>query len=129
MHRQRARELRTNQTDTESLVWAALRSRRFAGYKFRRQVPLGHYIVDFVAFQSRLIVELDGGQHIERADYDARRTAWLESQGFRVLRFWDHEVFEDWATIEEVLWRALEHAASPGNPSPPTPLLQGERGE
>jgi very-short-patch-repair endonuclease len=107
-NRERARHLRKNLTDAERLVWGKLRSRRFAGYKFRRQMPLGAFIVDFVCLQRRLILELDGGQHSEQLRYDEARTAWLNSQGFEVLRFWNHEVFEDWETIEEVIWRRLQ---------------------
>ncbi|MGC3972104.1 MAG: DUF559 domain-containing protein [Pirellulales bacterium] len=89
------------------LVWFHLRSRRFGKFKFRRQVSLGDYIVDFVCFDQRLIVELDGGQHTLQRDYDARRTSWLESQGFCVVRFWNHDVLEDWETVAEAIWRAL----------------------
>ena len=98
MNLERARGLRRKMTDTE----------RFAGYKFRRQMPLGPYIVDFVCLESRLILELDGGQHVERAEYDQKRTTWLESQGFEVLRFWDHEVLQEWDAVEEVIWRRFE---------------------
>jgi very-short-patch-repair endonuclease len=105
---ERARQLRQNLTDAERLVWARLRGRRFAGYKFRRQIPLGKYILDFVCFDQRLIIELDGGQHTLQKEYDDVRTAWLESQGFRVLRFWNHDVLEDWDTVEEEIWRRLK---------------------
>ncbi|MGO8690298.1 MAG: DUF559 domain-containing protein [Thermoguttaceae bacterium] len=107
MSLEHARQLRQNLTDTERFVWSRLRSRRVAGYKFRQQVPLGQYIVDFVCFQPRVVVELDGGQHVEQANYDQRRTAWLESQGFRVLRFWNHEALQEWDTVEEMLWQWL----------------------
>jgi very-short-patch-repair endonuclease len=76
-------------------------------------MPLGAYIVDFVCLEKRLVIELDGGQHVEQADYDRERTRWLESQGFRVLRFWNHEVFEDWETIEEVIWNELQNLSNP----------------
>jgi very-short-patch-repair endonuclease len=111
-NRQFARQLRSNQTDTERFVWAKLRSRRFAGFKFRRQTPLGKYTVDFVCFQKRLDIELDGGQHLQQAAYDEERTAWLESQGFRVIRFWDHQVFDEWDAIEEVIWNSLQDDCS-----------------
>ena len=106
----RARALRRNLTDTERFVWARLRNRRFCDFKFRRQTPLGNYIVDFVCFARRVIIELDGGQHNEplEREYDERRSEWLRSQGFRVLRFWNHEVFEDWDAVEEVIWQALQ---------------------
>jgi len=103
-----ARRLRKTMTDTERFVWQRLRSRGFAGFKFRRQMPIGRYIVDFVCLQRRLIVELDGGQHVEQAEYDAERTSWLESQGFVVLRFWNHEALEEWETIEQVIWERLQ---------------------
>ncbi len=137
----RARELRRKQTDAEKFVWRQLRGRRFAGFKFRRQVPLGNYIVDFVCFEGRLIVELDGGQHNESGHrtYDEQRDGWLRAQGFKVVRFWNHEVFTEWEVIEEVIWRELQRAPSPpaplpprergvSEPSPPAPLPPGERG-
>lgn len=107
--RNRARSLRRNLTETERFVWARLRDRRFEGFKFRRQTPLGDYILDFVCFDCRVIVELDGGQHNDPAAiaYDTRRTQWLESEGFRVLRFWNHDVLQDWEAVEEVIWQAL----------------------
>jgi very-short-patch-repair endonuclease len=76
--RDRARSLRKNLTDSERLLWAKLRNRRFAGFKFRRQVPLGSFIADFVCFERRLILELDGGQHAQQQEYDAARTRWME---------------------------------------------------
>ena len=88
----RARSLRRDMTETERLMWAKLRNRRFGRFKFRRQVPIGRYIVDFVCFARRLIVELDGGQHTQQQAYDAERTRWLESNGFRVVRIWNHHV-------------------------------------
>jgi very-short-patch-repair endonuclease len=106
----RARELRQRQTEAEKFVWRRLRYRRFAGFKFRRQVPLGNYILDFVCYESRLVIELDGGQHNESAQrsYDRQRDEWIRSQGFAVLRFWNHEVFTEWSIIEEVIWRELK---------------------
>src|SRR5438105_4088317 len=92
----RSRELRRNLTDAERRLWSRLRDRAFESCKFRRQVPIGQYIVDFVSFEYRLVLELDGGQHAERKAYDDLRTKWLNEQGFHVLRFWNHEVFEDW---------------------------------
>jgi very-short-patch-repair endonuclease len=105
----RARDLRKRMPDAEQKVWRELRSRRFAGYKFRRQHPLGSYFVDFVCLSSGVVVELDGGQHNteEARSYDARRTRWLEGAGYRVLRFWNHEVLEDWESVAEAIWRAV----------------------
>lgn len=86
-----ARALRRAQTDAEKLLWRHLRARRLQGVKFRRQYPLGPYIVDFVAVQSRLVIELDGGQHLHNLG-DEARDAWLSQCHFHVLRFWNHEV-------------------------------------
>lgn len=92
-----ARQLRRNQTDLERKLWQALRGRRFGGYKFRRQQPIGPYIADFVCFEERLIIELDGSQHgeAENITYDAARTEFLKNDGFRVRRFWNHELVEN----------------------------------
>ena len=108
MNTAKAKELRKNSTDAERVLWQRLRAHRFAGYKFRRQQPLGQYIVDFVCFERHLIIELDGGQHAEQAVYDAERSAWLQSQRFRMLRFWNHEVLTDVETVEEVILRECE---------------------
>ena len=117
-----ARALRHNQTDTERELWQMLRGRELAGFKFRRQVPVGEYVADFVCLSERLIVELDGGQHLDCADHDARRTVWLESQNFRVVRFWNNDVFEQ---REAVLQTILSSLRTPH----PNPLPQGERGQ
>ena len=79
-------------TDAERKLWMGLNNRQVEGVKFRRQVPLGPYIADFVSHEGRLVIELDGGQHADRVDHDARRTAFLEGEGYRVLRFWNHDV-------------------------------------
>ncbi len=88
---QRARELRRNMTDAEKRLWRELRLRQFDAHKFRRQFPLGPYIVDFVCLDARLVIEVDGGQHLDSPE-DRRRDAWLATQGFRVLRFWNTTV-------------------------------------
>ena len=105
-----ARRLRREQTDVERKVWYTLRDRRFAGYKFRRQQPLGPYIADFVCFARKLVIELDGSQHGSEAAqvYDAKRTAFLEGQGFRVLRFWNHDINENLEGVSDAIWRALD---------------------
>ena len=105
-----ARKLRAAPTDAEVIVWRQLRAHRFAGHKFKRQQPIGNYIVDFVCFEAKLIVEVDGGQHNESAA-DKLRDAWLGSQGFVVLRFWNNDVLQN---LEGVLMRILETLA----PSP-----------
>ncbi len=103
--RDRARELRSNQSDTELKLWIHLRASRFKDFKFRRQHPIGPFIADFCCPGRRLVIELDGGQHDVDSDRDTRRTRFLEAQGYRVIRFWDPEVMGD---IESVLTRILE---------------------
>ena len=101
----RSRRLRQNSTDAERKLWSILRNRQLNGFKFRKQVEIEGYIVDFLCPEKRLIVEVDGGQHTPQAD--ARRTAILESQGFRIIRFWNTDVLQNldgvWLTIEEAL--------------------------
>lgn len=109
-----ARKLRRNQTDAEKALWMAVRNRQINQLKFRRQVPLGRYIVDFVCFENKLIIELDGGQHADAEEYDTERTRWLESQGFAVVRFWNNEVMSN---IEGVLMRIVELIANPPHPT------------
>ena len=111
---QAARKLRQNATAAERALWQQVRAARLGGHKFRRQAPIGRYIVDFVCFEARLIVEMDGGQHAERQRQDARRTAWLASQGFRVLRFWNSEALGDMAAVKAVIARAC--AEKPPSP-------------
>ena len=87
-----ARSLRKKSTDAERLLWKHLRMRQLGAYKFRRQHPIGNYIVDFVCLEKKLVIELDGGQHTEQAAADTNRSAWLLSKGYRVLRYWNHEL-------------------------------------
>ncbi|PWW01830.1 very-short-patch-repair endonuclease [Hoeflea marina] len=94
IHRSRARAMRADATRPEAILWQALRDRQLEGFKFRRQVPLARYILDFVCFEARLIVEVDGHQHADSAR-DMRRDAVFVVKGFRVLRFWNHEVLEN----------------------------------
>lgn len=91
IHRDLARSLRKNMTTPEQLLWEALRKRQLDGYRFRRQMPLGRYIADFVCLEVRLVIELDGKQHLDHQDYDHERNHWMQQQQFRVLRFWNHE--------------------------------------
>jgi len=95
-----ARALRTRSTEAEKLLWSKLRGRRFDGIKFKRQVPIANYVVDFVALDLKFIVEVDGGQHDERAAQDAQRTRILQEWGYHVVRFWNNEVLSN---IEGVL--------------------------
>jgi len=104
-----ARELRRRQTETEKALWAKLRNKQLEGVKFRRQQPVGPYVVDFASFERRLIVEIDGGQHNENEarSRDSERTAWLKESGYHVLRFWSNEVLKNMEGVLEVIRRAL----------------------
>ena len=106
----RARRLRRDMSDEERTLWMLLRDRRFAGYKFRRQVPLGDYVGDFVSYGSKLVVELDGSQHSnpEQAAFDAKRTTYLEAAGFRVVRIWTSDLFREREGALETILNALE---------------------
>ncbi len=107
MNRSFARTLRKNPTEAERALWKHLRLRQLEGQKFRRQQPLGRYVVDFVCFEKKLIVELDGGQHSEQVVSDADRSAWLNGQGLRVLRFWNHDAVKDIEAVKETIRQAL----------------------
>ena len=102
-----ARKLRSNPTDAELKLWLQLRGRRLGGLKFRRQVPIGGFIADFLCEEARLIVEVDGGQHAEETTGDAERTRILQDAGFLVLRFWNNEVM---ANMDGVLQHIMEAA-------------------
>jgi very-short-patch-repair endonuclease len=119
--------MRTQPTEAERRLWHMLRDRRFSAFKFRRQAPIGPFIADFVCYDARLIVEADGGQHCENAA-DARRTAWLESRGFTVLRFWNHEILSQPRNVMDRLYAAL-NSPSPRSPAASRPLPRGEREE
>jgi very-short-patch-repair endonuclease len=113
----RARTLRRQSSDAESVLWRHLRARRLMGYKFRRQVVIEPYIVDFVCLEAGLIIEADGGQHSAQQSYDAMRTIRLESMGYRVMRFWNHEVMGELQGVLDQIRAALIEAPSP-QPSP-----------
>jgi very-short-patch-repair endonuclease/succinate dehydrogenase flavin-adding protein (antitoxin of CptAB toxin-antitoxin module) len=115
-----AKQLRRNMTDAEKLLWYHLRGHKFIGAKFKRQQPLGKYIVDFVCFDSRLVIEVDGGQHLDNSE-DQQRDDWLRSQGFEVLRFWNNEVLGEMESVLEKIYQA----ASPS----PQPLSHEGRGD
>ncbi|HUD52081.1 endonuclease domain-containing protein [Parvibaculum sp.] len=108
MANERARRLRRDQTDAEQRLWSRLR-RNALGENFRRQHPIGHYIVDFVCLGHRLIVEADGGQHSQdRALHDIARTKWLESRGYKVLRFWNNDILANTDGVIELIVAALK---------------------
>jgi len=97
-----AKKLRINSTDTEKYLWKYLRGRQLEGFKFRRQHNIGKYIVDFVNLERKIIIELDGGQHLENKK-DKLRDGWLKEQGYKVLRFWDNEVLTNVESVMEVI--------------------------
>jgi very-short-patch-repair endonuclease len=109
-----AQKLRDDSTDAERLFWSRVRRHALCGHKFKRQVPIGNYIVDFVCFDSKVIVELDGGQHANDAD-DQIRDTWLQGEGFRVLRFWNNEVLTN---IDGVVEMVLKNLSPSPRPSP-----------
>jgi very-short-patch-repair endonuclease len=125
--RGQARTLRRSPTDAERKLWYLLRSLKPLGFHFRRQAPIGIYIADFAWHAGKLVVELDGSQHAEtQAAYDLQRTHWLESQGYRVLRFWNNDVLTTARSVgEAILTAARERAADP-TPDP-SPQGGGER--
>jgi very-short-patch-repair endonuclease len=108
---QYARELRKNSTDAEKHLWYNLRANRM-GYKFKRQVPMGSFIVDFACISKRLIIELDGGQHQDNHAYDAYRTKELNKRGFKVLRFWNNEVLQHTESVMKIIFNALSPTLS-----------------
>jgi very-short-patch-repair endonuclease len=123
-------------TDSETTLWRHLRAHRLNGEKFRRQQPIGRYVVDFVHFGARLIVEADGGQH-NRSAADERRDTWLRAQGFTVMRFWNNEIMQNLAGVLETIMAAVSElsaqaaapARAPALPPSPPPLSREGRGE
>ena len=102
-----AKRLRKNATHVETLLWNQLRARQIEGAKFRRQQPIGGYIVDFVSFEKKLIVELDGGQHASSPEKDQERDHWLSRSGFKVLRFWNNDVLQNLPGVLETIRKNL----------------------
>ena len=100
-----AKSLRRAMTEAEQRLWYHLRNRRLSGYKFKRQYPIGNYIADFICLEKNLIIEADGGQHNDNPRDDAR-TAWLQAQGYTVLRYWNHDILQQ---TEAVLIHILHH--------------------
>jgi very-short-patch-repair endonuclease len=127
-----ARRLRLRMTNAERKLWFALMDRRFEAFKFRRQVPVGPYIADFLCFKSRLIVEVDGGQHSD-SRRDLERDAWLAQNAFRVVRFWNNDALQN---LEGVLTQLAAELSNTPHPSsslrstPPSPARgEGKKGE
>ena len=103
-----AQELRQNQTPAELRLWACLKGHRGDSMRFRRQHAIGKYVADFCCPRKKLIIELDGSQHLEQEQYDSERTAFFEAQGFRGLRFWNDEVMKDVDAVMQVILEAME---------------------
>jgi very-short-patch-repair endonuclease len=122
--RTRARDLRRGLTNAERIVWYGVRAHRLNGASFRRQTPVGPYIVDFVCHSAKLVVEIDGGQHFEDAHEkrDARRDRFLAAKGYRALRFSNLDVMSNRNGVLESIAEAVQAAA----PSPPSPASAGE---
>jgi len=122
--RKRARALRTNSTKAEQIIWRAVRAHRLLGVGFRRQAPIGPFIVDFVSHSAKLVIEVDGGQHFDDAyeARDARRDKFIRSKGFRVLRFSNYDVM----TNLEGVWTVIAAAVGEASPPPYPPPQAGE---
>ncbi len=118
-----ARRLRREQTDAEGRLWFRLRQRRLGGFRFRRQFPIGDFIVDFCCREQRLVVEIDGGHHIDQQTTDKTRSALIEARGYRVIRFWNSEVLSNTDEVAEQIFNALTE------PSPYPLPGQGEGAE
>jgi very-short-patch-repair endonuclease len=127
MTREFAKALRKQMTDAERRLWRHLRNRELGGWKFRRQYPVGPYIVDFICLEKNVVIEVDGGQHDENKELDLQRSAYLNKMGYRVIRFWNNEVLQETEAVLEAIFAILadnkQNSPSP-RPSPPF----GERG-
>jgi len=102
-----AKKLRKGSTDAENLIWKYLRNKNFVNYKFRRQQPIDNYIVDFVCFEKRIVIEIDGGQHADDQE-DKIRDSYLKEQGFRVIRFWNDDVLKNTQIVLEAIYISLQ---------------------
>jgi very-short-patch-repair endonuclease len=116
-----ARQLRKRMTDAELMLWSKIR-RDQLGIKFRKQVPVGHYIIDFYGYECNLAIELDGSQHMDNLEYDAVRAEFLESQSIVVLRFWNHEVLTNIDGVLAVILQHVELKSPSLNITPPYPI-------
>src|SRR5437667_2923745 len=135
----RSKRLRRDETDAERKLWLHLRDRQINGAKFRRQQSIGRYIVDFFCPECRLVIELDGGHHADQVQADQRRTEFLNTAGYRVLRFWDNEVLTSIEAVLQQITYLVNHPSPPPSPSRgegvakstphPNPLPQGAGGK
>ena len=125
MTRQNALRLRKDLTDAEFVLWQLLRSRQLAGLKFRRQVPVGPWIVDFVTFEHKVIVEADGGQHAD-SERDKERDSDLRARGFQILRFWNNEILQNEEGVLQIIIEKIGKAPSPRGLRPRPSPTRGE---
>ncbi len=129
--KERARALRANRTDAGNRIWYFLRNRRLSGYKFIREYVIENYIVDFVCRDKKLIIEIDGSQHIDAVEYDQKRTNYLKAKGYKVIRFWNNEIFTNIQIVLEKILYTLDNLPSENalirRYAPPSP--QGEKEE
>jgi very-short-patch-repair endonuclease len=115
----KAKVLRKRSTEAEKRLWGKLRAKQLGKLKFRRQQPIGKYIVDFISFEKSIVIELDGGQHAIEKERDIQRDEWLKREGFKILRFWDNDVLENLEGVMEVIQKNCM------SPSPPLPSREG----
>lgn len=94
-------------TDAERVLWQSLRNHQLAGFKFRRQKPIGSYIVDFVCIEKKIIIEVDGGQHALQQEYDSERSDYLKRKGYKILRFWNHDVLKEKDAVLDRIHKCL----------------------
>ena len=126
---ERARDLRNEPTEAEERLWLELKGSRLGGLKFTRQLPVAGYFGDFACRSAKLIVELDGSQHVEAADYDAARTRALETAGYRVLRFWNNDLTTNMAGVLETILNAAGDAGRAPTPQPPPASGRGSESD
>ncbi len=107
MTREFAKSLRQQMTDAERRLWRHLRDRRLGGWKFKRQYPIGPYIVDFICLEKNLVIEVDGGQHAENEEQDLERSVYLNKMGYRVIRFWNNEVLQQTEAVLSTIYDIL----------------------
>ena len=127
MPSQRARALRQRMTDAERLLWRHLRNRELGGWKFKRQYPVGPFIVDFICVEKNIVIEVDGGQHAENEELDLQRSAYLNKMGYRVLRFWNNQVLQETEAVLEAIFAILANGKQ-NSPAHPNPLPHWGRG-
>ena len=126
MSKQSARALRKRMTDSERLLWRHLRNRELDGWKFRRQYPVGSFIVDFICVEKNLVIEVDGGPHAENEEQDIQCSAYLNRMGYRVFRFWNNQVMQETEGVLEAILAILANTDQ-NSPSPqPSPPRRGE---